>query len=575
MIKRFYICILTLYCISLSNLNAQNAKKDLIDTWSKFILASYRQQPKKKLKAISDCVQYAEEVPDLGLEEKMLYWYMYMDILSENDPYNMNVLLYADKIWKAGYDANNNSYGMELILVRTCLTSAKSCQAVWNPIFLSRALIVLGRMKRNKVKPEVNPELILNYTMAGINVSEDEYEWLLVYASEQMKSISGEEWYQAAQRAMKDPKGPGNRNVVAYCVEKSEKLNYLDSWALHGIILEGWSVWKCDSVQALEYYRQAKEKGSVLGTVKYAEYLIDGYVVNPDYEQAYKLLSSMENNPDFLIQGGGYQLGRLYENGLWVKQDFERAANLYTESYDKCIWKNRKKLSYEASTRLTKIIAENYLDKEVSQKDTSMMDATEYYELARWYEALGEHEKYNEYLKLAAEKGNSYCACLLGVRCYKSSKNRTEELEKKAFDFFAKGAKGNYAPCKYNLAIMYIYGYGTVPDYDKAWEMCEQYINLIRTNNEYYDQQMYLPLNRILDDYSFWNVKSGLLLLKELEFSDTPQNLYSSAKNSENKGRPEIPIYFYTRAIQEGHPQAAEELEKYKKRLQEKNDSIK
>jgi hypothetical protein len=63
--------------------------------------------------------------------------------------------------------------------------------------------------------------------------------------------------------------------------------------------------------------------------------------------------------------------------------------------------------------------------------------------------------------------------------------------------------------------------------------------------------------------------------LKELEFSDTPQNLYSSAKNSENKGRPEIPIYFYTRAIQEGHPQAAEELEKYKKRLQEKNDSIK
>ena len=169
-------------------------------------------------------------------------------------------------------------------------------------------------------------------------------------------------------------------------------------------------------------------------------------------------------------------------------------------------------------------------------------------------------------MQLAADKGGSYSACWMGLKFFKESDGKDYDLLEKAFNLFLKGATGNYAPCNYNVAVMYLYGYGTSPDHEKAYEYFERYINKITVEGyDGYDRSDYLETIggiRYKDDA----IKRGLPLKTVIEKFENASDLYTWAYYREKDSRPEIPIYFYTRAAKKGHPKAEERLKAFKEK---------
>ena len=311
----------------------------------------------------------------------------------------------------------------------------------------------------------------------------------------------------------------------------------------------------------------ACNKGSLWGKIKYASTLIDGVLQLQDYVKARQLLTSVENEPDFLKYGGGYYLGQLYEHGWGVNIDLGKALKLYSDSFMKCPCKTLENQSYEALNRVEKTILIQEIDQKLANVEMKDINIEELTSVARRYEMINDEEGARYYWRLAAEKGDSYSACRLGVMYYVESKRKDQTLLEQSFKLFEKGAEGNYAPCKYNVAVMYLYGYGVSPNHDLALYYYNRYMEQLKDEvYDDYESDDYIPILSGARPHNNSDRHNVPLKVAIDQFND-PSELYDYAFCREKDSRPEIPIYFYGRALQKGHPKAARRLEALKKKL--------
>lgn len=519
----------------------------------------------KAFEALSEAIQYNEKAR-IDKDFKVIVWYLYLSELIKHNPQSDDILKYCNKITAYGPRLNEkpDSYALELISANAYIIIARTDEG-WTPYYLAKALLHLERLKTENVRPKAEKDYEPFYELCGLSVSEKERQVMLDFIIAQSASISGQKWYNAAENAHNNSNIAGNPQVALKCVQMSESMGYDAAKALHGYMYEMGKVVEKDLRKAFNYYKEAAKLDVVWGKVKYAQFLLDGEVVPKDYDLALSLLSSARTSPSFLRLGGAYQLGRMYEHGWGVDVDLEAALVLYTDSYDNCIFSSIVDQSYQGSLNLENMLAEDIIDKEISELDVQSMTAAELAAISRRYDALNSDEKAYKYALMAAEKGSAFVAFQLAMLFYDNSDDEDQKLLTQALHFFEIGK--DYAPCKYNLAIMYLYGDGTSPDHDKALDLYNMYIEQIEKEGyaDYSEEDYLLTITGF--KYNDDATKRAIPLAKELQDFSDPNELYSWAMIRERDSRPEIPIYFYNRAIKLGHPKAAERLAIFQNKL--------
>lgn len=577
MIKRFCLLLTVLSILAVSPIKAQSKEEKCLQKLTEYLTCVEKQQWDKTLKPMADCAFYAKDAMKLDNEVRILCWYLYIGELIKHDPNNRgDIREYSGLICSYGYkyEGKPKSYGMELIVANAFILNSGYVKEVWKPIQLANALRILTRLEEMNIQPVAEKDYEPFYILSGLSVSDAERLKMMQYTIQLTETLSGLEWFNAAEEALDHRDIEGCPFAALFCVQQSEKKNFPDALALHGYMFENGKVVRKDLDQAAKYYKQAANKGSVWGKVEYASFLINGKIVEKDYSQALQLLNSVAGEPDFLRHGGGYQLGRLYEYGWGVEVNREKAMELYTDSYEKCIWTKLKELSYEGSMRLENRMIEDLIDAEVAGVDINQMSVDELLAIAQRYEEINARSKAADYELQAVKKGSSYSACKVGLKYFDLSKRKNEMWLKYAFEVFEIGSKGNYAPCKYNLAVMHLYGYGTSPNYEKALDLYNKYIEQVSAEGyeDYSDDDYLGTITGTL--YYEEATKKGIPLKKVLDDFNNPDELYQWARFRERDSRPEISIYFYTRAAQKGHPKATERLEAFKtKNYRKKNNS--
>lgn len=88
-----------------------------------------------------------------------------------------------------------------------------------------------------------------------------------------------------------------------------------------------------DTAQNLKFILRGYEKGSLICTTELAKYYLSGLGVGKDSKKAYRLLSSI---PDKKLDAEAlFILGKMFENGDGVPQNFNKSTNYFKRSSDK------------------------------------------------------------------------------------------------------------------------------------------------------------------------------------------------------------------------------------------------
>lgn len=145
-------------------------------------------------------------------------------------------------------------------------------------------------------------------------------------------------------------------------------------------------------------------------------------------------------------KGSGYAsyiLGLLYENGVTVGKDFNKAALFYLKSDEQGISHGLNRLGQ---------CYENGLGIDV------------------------DYEKAFNFYKKAAEKGNAYALCNIGV-CYLKKHGVPKDMEK-AVDYFKQSAEKDNPRALCNLGIFYANGYGVEQNDKMAFDLIKKSADL-------------------------------------------------------------------------------------------------
>lgn len=562
--KTIYFLLLCAAC-ALQSLQAQTSEELCYENFSKFC-NNVGKHPQKASEYLKQASYWAYKSNKVDRKTKVVIWYIHLGDLIKNTPESREISEISSRItsWGAKLDKPLNSYGIALITANATFIRAEYVKPQWKPVYFIKSLLLLQKLEDEKVPPIAEEDYAPFYTLAELSVSETERQIMLKYLSSKVISFTGKEWYDAANAAYNELKGDGNLMAAHVALNIAEEKEYMDAWALHGKMLEEGKAMEKDLNKAAEFYKKSAEAGSKWGKVNYSRFLIGGKVIQQDYTKAFSLLTSIQSDEEFGSMGGSYELARLYENGWGTDKDSEKAMALYLDSYEKSNQSSIKKRAYEAANRIENRISEELLDQETAGMNIKNMNAEELNALAQRYEAVKANEKAFNYYSMAVEKGNSYSACKLGLKYY-NQKDRTEANEEKAAKMFMKGAEGNYAPCKYNIAVLLLYGKGLSPDHEKAKIYFEKYLDQIKSEgyDEYYEEDYVGTITGTL--YREEAIKKGIALQKAIQDFESPEILYSWARSRERDSRKEIPLYFYQRAATKGHVKAAERLENLKK----------
>lgn len=406
--RRKRLLAVMVFCLlgSVAPVRSQTAGELWAASLSEYLDCLQRDESDKGLGAMSVCAAQAQRA-DLDPAVKLLTWYLYLAELLRHDPQNADVARYSGRICNQGskLDREPLSYGLDLLTADAYLVRSAHVTPAWRPVLLVKAQYLLQRLGKRRIEPKAEPEYETFYALAGLTVSNDSRLRMLEIVSRLQGAVSGKEWYDAARTAYDALEGDGNRHVALVCVQRSEEMGCADAWALHGCMYETGDLLRPDLAKAVRYYGKAADGGSVWGRVRYAGLLIDGLQVRPDDARALRLLTSVEEDPDFLRLGGGYYLAMLYEEGRGVASDTERALELYTDSFERCIWTALKEASYEGSKRMEDRLVRELLDRELADADPERMSGEELASAARRYEAVGALAEASVWLARAARKG--------------------------------------------------------------------------------------------------------------------------------------------------------------------------
>ena len=193
----------------------------------------------------------------------------------------------------------------------------------------------------------------------------------------------------------------------------------------------------------------------------------EGKYLKQDYKQAVHYFSEANKNDAI---PGTYYMGVCYENGLGCKQDLDFANECYTyaakKGYEPA--KERLKVFEEATKSLTE---EEYFNLPIDdlKKRILFNDVKAYFYLGdRYYK----NKQYDLALKTFEEghkKGDGgHCLNYIGI--YYSDQDVGHVNYTKAFNCFLEAAESGNPKAMTNVALYYIKGFGTTVDYEKAYD---------------------------------------------------------------------------------------------------------
>ena len=162
-----------------------------------------------------------------------------------------------------------------------------------------------------------------------------------------------------------------------------------------------------------------------------------------------------------------YYLGKMYENGRGVSQDYAKAVEWYRKSAEQGNADAQCNLGY--MYRKGRGISQDYAKAvEWYQKSAEQGDADAQYNMGTKYVRDCDYAKAAEWYRKSAEQGNATAQYNLGV-LYEHGEGISLDLTK-AVEWYRKSAEQGNATAQYKLGVMYEYGKGISLDLAKAVE---------------------------------------------------------------------------------------------------------
>lgn len=202
-----------------------------------------------------------------------------------------------------------------------------------------------------------------------------------------------------------------------------------------GYILEADQGVQKNEQEALEWYKKSAKQNYLKAYRNLGLFFLN----KEKYNEAYKWFKKGAEAGNSYAQ---FYLGAFYAEGLGVKKDYEKAREWYKKSADQ-----------------------------------GNVDA-QYYLGDLYLQGLGvkkDYAKAVELFKKSANQGYAETQYKLGI-IYKNGVLGLKKDYKKAFDFLRKAADQNHILAKSSLAHMYIKGWGTKQNYQKAREIHKELI---------------------------------------------------------------------------------------------------
>ncbi len=236
-------------------------------------------------------------------------------------------------------------------------------------------------------------------------------------------------------------------------LSQAAKLGHVDAMCeLASLYLYGYGI-KHSKKSAFQWYLKAAEKGSSIAIYNVAISYEQGKYVTKDINKAiYWYQKGAENKNDSQCK---YALGRLYEQGIGVKQNYKKAFQFYKKA------ENANEYFVEREDLYTKLLEWYTYGIGNSPNFAKAMDI--YQKLIN----ISDDYCNTEILSLIANSGNQEAQYLLAENFVNS------DIEQ-AVDWYTKAAEKNHSLAQYKLASLYKDGQGIEQDYSKAFCLFKQ-----------------------------------------------------------------------------------------------------
>lgn len=451
-------------------------------------------------------------------------------------------------------DAPLLSYTLTLATADAKMEMGKRCKPQYKAIYYLTANFLLDSLRTRTPDPDDFSILRPVFKTAGFNVSKETTDRLYKEINDSLVNLTAKEWFMAACLAVDDKDLKKRADIIDTCIAEAEKKGYADASALLGHMFQNGIIVIKSKQKADSLYSKAAEKGGIWGGMQHAKSLIDA----GKYKEAYESLLSFETHEEFSREGGNYLLGILAEKGIGHETGTDAAKRFYTANIPVCRWNKWKK---DSQIRIDSIAVMTFEDELAAmRKDKGPYDnwkAKDLAIVADTYKRFKKNDKSLEFRKMAAEKGHGKSACIYAVSIYDKDK-RDPEL----FRILSSNEKSQYLPLIYNLAVVYVYGYGIAPDHGKAREYLDLFLELAEDEIiDDYDIKEYIPTvgGKAFSDR---DIKSGLRLKSVLDGFESPSMLYNWGHYRQNDAPREVWLYFLKRAAEKGSEKAMERLKK-------------
>ncbi|MDE5813164.1 MAG: hypothetical protein K2H72_02660 [Muribaculaceae bacterium] len=567
--------IISLACMAalVTGFSASAAKKTespgrLAKKQIEIFLKTHNSSPEEALTAMETAIEYASKADhyDLTNNDRALIYYLadhqYHKVKGEHNTKWLTLTAY--------YGAHPNSkitdYGIALATADARIKVSRLHKMEEKGVDLANAKLILDNLKTSDAGAYPNKAL----SAIGFEVSPQALERLYSVFEEEAANTTPEEWAAAAFQAINHPDRPVHKDrndefaidlCACTCVKLARAAGSPDAEAFEGDLLSSGKFPKYyprDEAKARQAFRNAAEKGSLWGAVKTALYLID----EKKWKEAYDMVASHQENPDFNWQGGNYVLARVYEEGAIDGKSWKDAYPLYAASASKnrflSIIKDSQKRSEDLQNR---ILAEETDELVAKSGGIKKMTPKELATVARRYQRLNRTEDAMKFWKEAADKGHAQACNSYAMLWCKSHDYRKDEGMKDIVGYFRKGADLGYYPAIANLIVVSLYGYGCDPDHDKAFSLFDQLMD----NKDSESLDDFVAGEEFLytisgTKYSSKAILNGDHLKKAVAEHKDPAYLTMFGKARHRDSRPAVWKYYLKRAADMNHQPAKDFL---------------
>lgn len=188
------------------------------------------------------------------------------------------------------------------------------------------AIMLIDNLKSNRLQPKISQNWKDLFEIAGYNVSEQFANSVRKEASDSLAAMPGWMFFRNASNAIDDHNTKARTTVATYCINKASELGVGDADALEGYVYQYGKLGKKDKAKADSLYMVASSKGSVWGSMHYAQRLFN----DGEYLSALKIVQRHESDLEFGKEGGNYFMARLIDKKSHLNYSITSNMGLYT-----------------------------------------------------------------------------------------------------------------------------------------------------------------------------------------------------------------------------------------------------